>query len=128
MWTIVIFQEILHSGPSANNDTVTPKETSKLINPESGESKNSMVKRVPLTSWRNPKRVMMIPREESIPSKSEHRTEASGERNNERDKDRGREREKWTWKVKEQKHGTLIEKGILTKNRNEMRLMRTKRK
>ncbi|KAL6311267.1 hypothetical protein AAG906_016236 [Vitis piasezkii] len=66
-------KEILHSGPSANNGTVTPKEASKLINSESGESKNSMVKR-------------------SIPSKSEHRTEASGERNNERDKDRERER------------------------------------
>ncbi|XP_034675361.1 uncharacterized protein LOC117906449 [Vitis riparia] len=38
-------KEILHSGPSANNGTVTPKEASKLINSESGESKNSMVKR-----------------------------------------------------------------------------------
>ncbi|RVW66959.1 hypothetical protein CK203_064079 [Vitis vinifera] len=40
----------------------------------------------------------------------------------------GKEREKWTWKVKEQKHGTLIEKGIMIKNRNKMRLMRTERK
>ncbi|KAL6316769.1 hypothetical protein AAG906_021069 [Vitis piasezkii] len=39
-----------------------------------------------------------------------------------------RQIQKWTWKVKEQKHRTLIEKGILIKNRNEMRLMRTERK
>ena len=135
MWTIVILQEVLHSGPSANNDTVTPKEASKLINPKLGGSKNSMVK-CGLDILKESKKGDDDPnsmavegegREEPIPSKSEHRTEASGERNNERDKDRGREREKWTWKVKEQKHRTLIEKGILIKNRNEMRLMRTKR-
>ena len=98
MWTIVILQG---SGPSANNDTVTPKEASKLINPESGGSKNSMVKRA-LDILKESKKGDDDPkittvegqcREEPIPSKSEHRTEASGERNNERDKDRERERE-----------------------------------
>ena len=101
MWTIVILQEVLHSGPSANNDTVTPKEASKLINPEPGGSKNSMVKRA-LDILKESKKGDDDPksmavegegREEPIPSNSEHRIEASGERNNERDKDRERERE-----------------------------------
>ncbi|RVW94400.1 hypothetical protein CK203_035626 [Vitis vinifera] len=89
------------SGPSANNDTVTPKEASKLINPESGGSKNSMVKRAldilkeSKKGDDNPKSMAVEGegREEPIPSKSEHRTEASEERNNEKDKDR-RERER----------------------------------
>ena len=101
MWTIVILQEVLHSGPSANNDTVTPKEASKLINPESSGSKNSMVQHA-LDILKESKKGDDDPksmavegegREEPIPSNSEHRIEASGERNNERDKDRERERE-----------------------------------
>ena len=102
MWTIVILQEVLQSGPSANNDTVTPKAASALINPESGGSKNSMVKQA-LDMLKESKKGDDDPksmavegegREEPIPSKSEHRTEASGERNKERDKERERERER----------------------------------
>ncbi|RVW94491.1 hypothetical protein CK203_035634 [Vitis vinifera] len=133
--TLTRAEEVLHSGPSANNDTVTPKEASKLINPEPGGSKNSMVKRA-LDILKESKKGDDDPksmavegegREEPIPSNSEHRIEASGERNNERDKDRERERE-MDMESERTKTRTLIEKGILIKNRNEMRLMRTERK
>ncbi|XP_034702333.1 cyclin-L1-1-like [Vitis riparia] len=97
-----VSKEVLQSGPSANNDTVTPKAASALINPESGGSKNSMVKQA-LDMLKESKKGDDDPksmavegegREEPIPSKSEHRTEASGERNKERDKERERERDR----------------------------------
>ncbi|KAJ9685943.1 hypothetical protein PVL29_015025 [Vitis rotundifolia] len=97
-----VSKEVLQSGPSAINDTVTPKAASTLINPESGGSKNSMVKQA-LDMLKESKKGDDDPksmavegegREDPIPSKSEHRTEASGERNKERDKERERERER----------------------------------
>ena len=103
MWTIVILQEVLPSGASANNDTVTPKAAaSATINPDSGGSKNSVVKQA-LDMLKESKKGDDDPksmavegegREEPIQSKSEHRTEASGERNKERERDRDRERER----------------------------------
>ncbi|RVX11575.1 Cyclin-L1-1 [Vitis vinifera] len=132
-----VSKEVLQSGPLANNDTVTPKAASTLINPESGGSKNSMVKQA-LDMLKESKKGDDDPksmavegegREEPIPSKSEHRTEASGERNK-----RGKGREKGTGtgtetgKGKEQKHGTVIEEGILIGNGSVMRLTRTGRR
>lgn len=103
MWKIVILQEVLPIGPSANNDTVTPKAASAMNNPESGGSKNSVVKQA-LDMLKESKKSDDDPkslavegeggREEPIQSKSEHRTEASGERNKEREKERERERER----------------------------------
>lgn len=92
----------MQSGPSANSENGTTKAAS-AVNPESGGSKNSMVKQA-LDMLKeskkeddDPKSVLVEGgegKEESVPSKSENRTEASGERNKERERERERDRER----------------------------------
>ncbi|KAL7003014.1 Cyclin-L1-1 [Sarracenia purpurea var. burkii] len=91
------------SGPPANNDTSTPKATPTTAILESGGSKGAIIKAA-LDKLKESKKSgddsesMFIggeAREEPVSkSKSEYRTEASGERNKERERERDREREK----------------------------------
>ncbi|RVW22399.1 Cyclin-L1-1 [Vitis vinifera] len=132
-----VSKEVLQSGPSANNDTVTPKAASTLINPESGGSKNSMVKQA-LDMLKESKKGDDDPksmavegegREEPIPSKSEHRTEASGERNKERERERERDRDRDRDRERERAKARDRDRGrILIGNGSVMRLTRTGRR
>ncbi|XP_059652579.1 cyclin-L1-1-like isoform X1 [Cornus florida] len=89
-------------GPPANNDTNTPNAASAAVNLESGGSKCALIK-VALDKLKESKKSddesKSMPSEgesrETVPkSKTERRTQASGERAKERDWDREREREK----------------------------------
>uniref|UniRef100_A0A5B6Z4U3 Cyclin-L1-1 n=1 Tax=Davidia involucrata TaxID=16924 RepID=A0A5B6Z4U3_DAVIN len=87
------------SGAPANNDTSTPKAASTAVNLESSGSKGALIKaaldklKASKKSDDDSKKSMPIEgeaRESAAKSKSDNRTEASGERNKEREREKER--------------------------------------
>lgn len=95
----------------ANNDSTEPKAAPSGVNVESGGSKD--ITKVALDKLKESKKTddeskpaEGEAREELIPrSKSEHRTEASGDKSKERDRDRERERERDRIKAQDRDRG-----------------------
>lgn len=99
-------KEVPQTSPSTTTDATVPKANTTTASTESGESKDPL--KVPLEKLKVSKKSD----DESKPSKgetkedlvsrskSEHRTEASGDRSKDRDRDRDRERERERDRVK----------------------------
>ncbi|KAG6735650.1 hypothetical protein POTOM_061706 [Populus tomentosa] len=95
----------------ANNDSTEPKAAPSGVNVESGGSKD--ITKVALDKLKESKKTddeskpaEGEAREELVPrSKSEHRTEASGDKSKERDRDRERERERDRIKAQDRDRG-----------------------
>lgn len=99
-YSLPVLQEVPQSSPQANNSTTVPNEALAPINPESGGSKVKAALDRLKDSKKDDDESKSMPsdgeaREEPMQRpKSDHRTEASGEKSKDRDRERERERDR----------------------------------